>query len=243
MSSALRHSASAFSALLASGCILLVSPETGGAHCRFAGQDGVCGDCVRAQCQGAVDAACAVDASGVLAELDACASRRDASCTTLASDASSPQANALAACVSGVCAGACAPTAGASTTHCAALPFGDGRECSCTTEQPTNDYVCSRAVFPDTLCCAPHGWPGAGLECRCLPAQCGSNATGCSCFLSPYAATMPVCTGETCCVDQDSCICGPSPCIGNAVKVTSCVVSVMQCPTGTEPVASCSMAV
>lgn len=230
-------------AMLVGGCILLVSPESGGDHCRFEGEDSTCGSCVKLRCQESVDRACDARRDGTLANLDGCTSARDGRCAALATDTSSPEAAALASCVSAACPGACAPAPGKTTTRCVPEPFGDGRQCSCTLAAPANSFVCAEAVLKDTICCAPAGWPGAGLACSCLPLGCAPNPDGCSCFPTTYRPESEVCTGQICCATSTTCRCGTRPCSAPSGerRVDRCSIAELGCAQGQERVASCTI--
>lgn len=231
-------------AVLACGCILLVSPDAGGEHCHFAAEDSTCGSCIKARCQDAVDKACRAGRDNVLANVDGCTTARDARCTTLLGDTSSAQASELATCVRTACPGACAPAPGTSTTRCIPEPFGDGRACSCSLASPANTFICAEAALRDTICCAPLAWPGAGLSCSCQPLGCASNKAGCACFLSNYAPESEVCTGMHCCATPTSCTCSSArDCRGeeHPVDAGTCTIAEVACGDGQKRVPSCSM--
>lgn len=219
------------------GCILLVTPDAGGDHCRFTGEETTCGRCARAQCQRALDHACSVADEETLTALDDCATNRGDRCQTLLSNTTSP----LATCLESRCPGSCAPMIGTSTTRCGAVLVGDGRECSCTTAQPPTDYVCSEAAIARTICCAPRGWPAEGLACNCLPLNCSPFATGCSCTLASYSLIGETCMGEICCATASTCRCSAKECAPDAVRVDRCDISKVTCDTGQDRVASCTI--
>jgi hypothetical protein len=70
---------------LLSACILVVpSARPGGPHCKFAGIESPCGQCVAESCIEAVDSCCVDDAcGGVIADLESCSTQRTQSCATL----------------------------------------------------------------------------------------------------------------------------------------------------------------
>jgi len=224
-------------ACLLGGCVLLVTPDPGGEHCQFAGEDTTCGKCARAQCQVAIDDACGAADEEVLTALEDCALNRGPRCHTLLSSTTRP----LATCLEKRCSGACAPRPFPSTTRCAPLPVGDGRECSCTTAQPATDYVCSEAAIARTICCAPRGWPAEGLSCSCLPLNCSPTPTGCSCFLAFYGTSGESCAGEICCAVGATCRCSTKECAPGTVRVDRCDVSKVSCETGQDRVSSCTV--
>src|SRR5690349_9770587 len=101
----------AFFALASGGCVLLVSPEHYGEHCRFAGETTQCGQCLLERCRAEIDAAClehdALDA------LDRCADKHE--CESLKQRAASNQA---ARCATEACGAVCRSLAGTSRTAC-----------------------------------------------------------------------------------------------------------------------------
>jgi hypothetical protein len=242
MTSSVRALVVALGSVTAS-CILFVSPEPGGAHCRFAGEDTACGKCIAFTCQEAVDRTC-VARPDTLARLDACASRRDSSCDALRADRSSAETAELASCVTTRCAGSCAEAVGTSLTRCAPEPYGDGRQCACSvSSDKANDFACAEAVQPGTICCAAAGWPAEGLSCRCHVFDCNPNSTGTGCFcsLSAYTSGSPLCEGVGCCANGNQCRCGGRACSGDDRPVTSCTRDVVACGEGQVRVESCSI--
>ena len=228
-------------ATVTGGCILLVSPDPGGQHCHFADEVSTCGSCIKQRCEAYVDSACRAGRDVALAKLDACTTARDESCTALFADVSSVEAHNLGLCVAANCPGACAPALPNTLTRCVPEPFGDGRPCSCSLASPSNSFVCAEAALPRTLCCAPKGWPGAGLACTCQPLGCAPNGDGCSCFLTTYGPDDEKCEGAICCASATSCRCGSRACSQAAGErsVDSCTIAEMTCPPGRDHVATC----
>jgi hypothetical protein len=77
----------------------------------------------------------------------------------------------------------------------------------------------------DVVCCASGGWPGSDSQCSCQQLICFEREIGCLCQLGNSATSayprVDECTaeaGETCCVYEDGCYCGPgSDCPGQVV--------------------------
>ncbi len=228
---------------LVGSCILFVSPPTGGDTCQFAGVLSSCGACVRDQCQPQVNACCGDNGcAGALHDLETCATSQDRSCTALQSgEAGNATGAALSACVSAQCRGECQPFAGTPETACTEPNFGQGTVCGCQLSTQPNDFACSATVYPSTLCCAPAGWPAAGLECDCQVLGCTPTADGCFCALVSYTPTGQSCMAPSCCVDRDTCTCGAAPCTSFETKVPSCDVTRVHCKDGQVEVASCAL--
>lgn len=238
------RAASTLALIALSGCILLVHGADGGEHCRFAGEASECGTCVAERCRAEVDGACSDSPSRrALALLDGCATTHDGRCDELRGLGGGDAAGVLGACVRTRCAGACATTTGKSTTSCREPPLGAEGGCTCEANGPTNAFVCAKATYPSTLCCASANWPAPGLACSCRPLGCTSTNDGCTCtlvdFVKPDSA---VCRGATCCAYGDSCVCRDRPCYPGEAQVEACSVDTVSCPAGTKPVASCSAA-
>ena len=236
-------------ALLGGGCILFVSPDTRGDHCRFEAEESTCGRCLRERCESEIDQVCRAGREGTLADLEACTRTRGESCTKLmGATQDSTQGSALAACVSRACPGACAPAPPNPTTRCVPEPFGNGRPCSCTLSDSPNSFVCSELVMARTICCAPKGWPAPGLACACLPLDCSPNTKGCQCFRSTYGPDTEQCGGgdTICCKALTSCACGAQACKPGATQVETCSVAAFGpdqgCDADQVRVSSCSRA-
>ena len=225
---ALRVVLAAGVALLSSRCILVVSddvPESG-EHCRFSGEDGQCGRCIQQQCRPAVDACCAeLACDATLAAVESCATIADAGCDALETDGSE-----LGACVSNRCGAVCERRIAPSTTFCREPPLGEDAACECDQSNPANDFICSEAAYPETVCCAPPGWPAAGLECSCRPLGCNPSEGGCLCALVDYVPDGSVCQAPPCCVDGDVCTCRQSGCFDWETPVSACTIDVVGCP-------------
>jgi hypothetical protein len=224
-------SLSVLSVLSVVGCILAVSPETYGDRCRFAGEGTQCGSCVRTACQAEVNAECDGDA---LRAVESCAARHDASCGTIPD-------GPLAACVKTRCAGVCTVLAGTSETHCEEPPLGAGSACTCTQGGVANDAVCDSAAYPQTICCAPKGWPAPGLACSCRPVSCNATTDGCFCSLVTNTPVQSACSGFACCAERDACTCRAKGCYPFETQVPTCDVTVLGCADGQVRVASCSV--
>src|SRR5258706_9169686 len=124
----------ALSSALVSSCILLISSpdEEGGAHCRFGGQDSLCGSCAREECRSEIDSCCGDTACAAsLGALEGCASAHDATCDTLhqTEPGDDPAGKALRECIEGKCRGRCEPLTGVSTTHCEEPLLSGGTAC------------------------------------------------------------------------------------------------------------------
>jgi hypothetical protein len=227
------------------GCILLVSPSSYGPACHFSGMGTACGSCIASQCQAEVNTCCGdTDCSGTLDALDQCASGDGGACTTIESQTASKNVSSagLAACIERSCSSLCETHSSTSKTNCTVPEFGGGHACQCELSTQSNDTVCSSAAFPDTLCCAPDGWPAPGLQCNCEQLSCGPTSDGCDCFLSASQSCTHVCSATLCCQYQDTCSCGSEACLTQEKQVPSCTLSVIGCPAGNKPVQSCSIA-
>lgn len=235
--------------LVATSCIAIVNPDDYGRTCSFANVGAVCGACLAGQCQAAIDACCASDQClSALADVDLCAGGdRNACGRVVARPGTSPAANdaaslRLAQCLSKSCASAC-PYAVATVTRCAQPVLGNGATCHCDVSAQPNAVECSRAAFPDTLCCAPDGWPSDGQRCSCLKWACNPNEVGCGCLLSETSSRIdsPECTGVTCCSDGYQCQCSSLPCRDDQKKVPSCSLSFAECKKGTRAIDRCTV--
>jgi len=230
---------------LLGGCILLISPATGTTTCEFAGASTMCGSCVQANCQPAVNACCGDSTCTALSDLEACATQHGTTCTSLQSGAEGGDAGAaLAACIGQSCRGECQPYSGRGTTSCSEPDGVQGTACDCVlpdADDPVNDFVCSTAAYPGTLCCAPDGWPGPGLQCACDVLSCDASQQGCECSLAYYLPSSQVCQTPYCCAYGDGCSCRASACYTYETVVTSCNIAVVSCPMGQHQVDSCSI--
>lgn len=229
-----------------SGCILLVQPDGYGAHCRFAGSDSECGQCIANRCTAEVDACCSeASCASTLIDVERCTVRRDQSCASLKAAASlqSKASASIGRCVAERCAGECEEAAPESVTSCAVIRTSSGTACECSQSSAHNSFVCSPATFPETVCCAPVGWPGPGLACSCLPVRCSPSTDGCSCNRVDYAVdehTKECRGGAHCCAADDDCRCGSAKCEQSQREVASCSIVEVRCPQGQLEQESCS---
>lgn len=236
-----RRSVALLPPLLVASCVLVVNPEIGGSACHFQGEEGLCGTCIRNECQPAVDGCCADGACGTtMAALDGCASAHDARCDAL-KGAQGGAGGELAACVRTRCRGACEATSGTSSTRCDAIALSGRTACECSLSDRPNDFICSSALFSETLCCAPKSWPGPGLDCQCRSVSCQPTADGCRCTLALNSPTDVECTGSICCASEDVCVCGERACDSWETRVASCNLGALRCKDGQSAVPSCSL--
>lgn len=236
---ALRTLVAALGSFALVGCILAVSPERFGDTCRFDGHDTQCGACVVDQCQPAMNECCSDEACDpTVRAVESCASRHDESCGRIAGDAGR---FALAKCVTEKCGGVCVALAGTTLTSCREPLLGETGACACKYTGGGNDFVCNPAAYRDTICCAPMGWPGAGLECECRPVECNPNPGGCFCLTVEGTPTERECTGEICCAQNDTCSCGPKPCFMFQTEVPSCGLATIGCGPNQKRVETCSL--
>lgn len=224
--------------LLVVGCVLVVSPETYGDRCRFAGDEtSQCGRCIAERCRAEVDACCRDSAcDGMMRTLDACSDAHGPDCAALgASDTD------LGRCVARACAAVCVALTGASLTSCREPRLGEGSACTCEGASTAgNDFICSEAAYPDTICCAPPGWPSPGLACSCMPLSCTPSPDGCFCLLADFTPKSRACEGVTCCADQDTCTCRGRACYPSEHPVPTCDIEAAGCKKGQQRVDSCS---
>ncbi len=235
-------------AVSASACILVVpSVEPGGPHCAFAGSETACGACIRTSCADQVDPCCKDDAcGGVIADVEACAARRDESCARVQSLSDRDGAHrALSSCVATHCAEACAPPA-KNVTRCKPAYVTSKNACTCDVDGPPNEIACTTAGHPMLRCCAPDGWPGPALACDCLAIICVPIGDGCLCQLSAMddRGRPTECRGTHCCADPGgaSCQCGSEPCLAKDVEVAACNLDALRCGNGRKQVDACSLA-
>ncbi len=222
------------------GCVLLVSPERFGDTCHFSGEQTQCGACIVERCQSAVDACCKDDAcAATLGAVESCASRRDDACTTIVNDASR---FAIAACVTEKCGGVCVALHGSPQTSCKSPVPDDSAACACTYGSGTNDdQLCGSAAYPQTLCCAPRGWPAVGLGCTCRPVECNPTSDGCFCLTVDTTPSQRECAGAICCAEDDTCSCGSTPCLMFQTQVPRCNLAALACRSGQMRVDTCSV--
>ncbi len=221
-------------ALAAMGCVLFVSPEPGGAHCVFRGQDGSCGACLVARCRAEIDQACFDDA--VIGAIEECATANDDACGRV------PQSPA-GVCMASRCAALCYARTGSSVTHCTDSFVSPGLACACDVDGPPNDLACTDVTYPRTRCCAPSTWPGAALQCACNAVSCTPTSDGCICILTDNLdeSSAQDCRGEHCCAVEDRCQCRPRACEGGEREVAVCNKGELACPHGTVEVPGCSI--
>jgi hypothetical protein len=224
-------------------CVLLVAPDDYGPHCRFAGQDSVCGQCIAQKCGAQIDDCCRTDACAPgLALIERCASGDRQLCGIVESDlqASDPHRVELARCVSTQCKVTCTTGVPASITKCAPSSFGLGKTCSCAVTADPNVVACSESAFAETRCCAPASWPAAGQKCACQVLACTPTADGCACTLYDGPAELSTCNGPICCLDADTCRCGSKPCGSLSTPVDSCTLATIGCPPSQKHVTTCT---
>jgi len=237
----LRRAVEIVGVLTAAGCVLIVDPPEGDAQCRFAGEATACGACVKAQCQDELGRCCGErSCETTLAALDGCAAVHDARCTTLKA-LGAGEGNALAACIRSRCPGSCEPFAGRSSTSCEVVALSGRAACACKTSSSPNDFTCATAVFSETKCCAPHGWPSPGLDCQCRPAGCERTEDGCTCRLVLYSPTLRVCEGRFCCTSDEGCSCRERGCDPWETRVDKCDVGAILCRSDQTALPACSV--
>lgn len=235
----------ALAASCVASCILLVSPDDYGQHCRFEGQDTACGQCITTQCQAPLDDCCLTDSCAPgLNLIEQCAKGDRQLCELVESDlqARDPKRIALAACVHSACGALCkAGAPPARITKCEQSSLGRGKTCSCRIGAETNQADCSEIGYPQTVCCAPQSWPAEGQKCTCNTIACNPSSSGCSCLLFDIPSESAVCNGDVCCLDGDSCRCGSKACSSGSVQVASCTIDTIGCPPNQKRVESCAV--
>ncbi len=231
--------------LVLAGCILLVSPPPpGGDRCVFSGEESPCGACMKEACQAAIDSCCGNSAcTATLGTLEGCTTRHDGSCRGLLGPTAGadPTGAILSGCATQHCSAVCQERVGVARTSCTGAPFGEGNVCSCKLAGPPNDFVCARDTYPNTVCCAPEGWPAPGLSCSCLPLGCSPSPAGCFCALIDHTPEQTTCASTRCCVEHDTCTCGSRSCYPWETAVPSCEVRAVGCRAGQTQVTSCSI--
>jgi hypothetical protein len=220
------------------GCILMVSPDEGGARCRFRGEDTECGRCLVARCQESIDVACTDEP--VLSAMEQCAAAGDEACERV-------PASDVATCMQVRCGTVCAARAGTSQTSCVDSFLGPGLACSCAfgVARP-NERSCNPATYPRARCCAPRAWPSPAVECACNAVSCVASSLGCVCTLTDNldpssAEECKAAPGDHCCALGDRCECISQVCTGAQREVEFCNRSELACPLGTLEVPSCSI--
>jgi hypothetical protein len=237
---ALRTVITAAGSLALVSCILIVSPERFGDTCRFSGEETQCGACLVDHCRAELDECCRDDqCDPTLRAVEACATRHDASCSAIARDAARFP---IARCAAQRCGGVCVALQGTPLTRCEEPTLAEGAACVCLYDESGggNDFVCGTAAYAQTLCCAPKGWPAAGLECACLPIDCSPTREGCSCNRIKNAPEQSACAGAICCAETDSCTCGSRPCFAFETPVATCTLAAIACPKDQIRLESCS---
>lgn len=233
--------------LVATSCIAFVNPDDFGPSCAFANRGAACGSCLASQCQSAIDACCGSDAClPAMADVDLCAGGDRDACgrvlartTTTATDDVSVR---LSQCISKSCVNVC-PYAVATVTRCSQPVLGSGKTCNCDVSAQPNAVVCGRETFPDTVCCAPEGWPKEGQRCSCLKWACNPTEVGCGCLLTETSSKTDTseCTGVNCCSDGFQCQCSSLPCRDDQKKVPACSLSFAECKAGTRAIDRCTV--
>lgn len=230
-------------------CVLAVSPETYGEHCRFAEESSRCGQCLRDRCEPTIDACCGDASCGAMSDVDRCARGETDACEALAAreDSSEPRERDLGFCMKARCRAVCRTFVGTSTTECSEIDSARGTACTCKQAQGSaaNNFDCSPSSFANTVCCAPSTWPDEGQECTCRPLGCVSIAEGCFCRLVSMPPEFSSCKTEKCCQveDDDLCTCR-TRCFDIEQEVTRCAIRPIEsgsgCERGQKRVASCS---
>ncbi|MBS2011606.1 MAG: hypothetical protein JST00_01735 [Deltaproteobacteria bacterium] len=235
-------------AALSSACILAVSlPETGGAHCRFAGVESACGKCLAERCAAPVDACCFEDAcGGVVLDVEGCASGSPEACARAADPSDRGGAHVdLSTCLARDCSDACAIPAKIYTTRCERAYVTSIEACRCELGARANDTACTEVGHPRLRCCAGEGWPGAVAGCECLRLICVAAAGGCICQLTANDENdrPSECSGEVCCTDPKtgSCACGGAACRPGETRVGKCAMDAIGCGVGKRRVEACSV--
>ena len=228
-------------------CVLVVQPETFGAHCSPRAATTECMGCLVSRCQAAVDACCSPGACGdLLSTLEHCAAVQDATCAEARARTTSADANEarLATCVSTRCGSPCGELSGTSKTSCRESRNGEST-CTCTAGEAVNEVECSEVAYPGSLCCASKGWPGPGLGCTCVPIVCVPSGSGCFCSRNEYATPgyQSRCAGKDlfCCRSNGTCRCGTARCEPPEEAVAECGRATMQCDVAHNEVAACSI--
>ena len=229
---------------LVQGCVLLVSPPEGDEECRLGNSNTLCGNCIIEQCQEAVNDCCADSrCRELLTQIEDCARNTNESCEAF-KELSFGQAtgSALSKCVQSKCPGRC-EAVGTSGTYCTDMLTSNQTACSCRYGEASNELVCSPLEYPDTLCCAPAGWPSVGQNCTCQPIGCEPSPDGCVCLLVDYSHSVlsRACEGLYCCAFEDACRCGSTPCKSWETPVERCSLDALTCPTQQTQVATCSI--
>lgn len=232
------------------GCVLVVSPETYGDHCKLAVETTACGACLRDRCESPIDACCSDSGcgGGALSEADRCAQGLAGACEALAQRRTSPSRfdRELGSCAASACGAVCRTFTGVSETTCGEPAEGRGATCACKAAgaAAANDFECSPASYPGTVCCAPRSWPGEGQECSCRPLGCSATSEGCYCHLVTTPADSQSCEGANCCQIDDQCTCRER-CFDGERVVPRCVAAFPDmtsgCEIGQKRVDSCSM--
>jgi hypothetical protein len=228
-------------------CVLVVPSRRIADHCELLGAATECGACLTARCQSEVDACCGDPTCEAtdLRTIEQCAATGGPACSVLSDASRNPRAATATRCAATQCAGYCAAKApGRTQTFCREPAGAAGAACACKVDPASaNAFACSAEVIAGTLCCAPGGWPAAGLECDCLPMRCTPTTGGCFCDRVDY--TLPgataTCKGLHCCANaQASCECSARECGPSEREVSACSIENTVCPTERAQVASCS---
>lgn len=237
---ALRNVVTALVGPLLVSCILVVSPERFGDTCRFSGRDTQCGACIADRCQAQIDDCCRDAAcEGTLHAIESCAGHGGETCSAIGRDAGG---FAVARCAAESCGAVCVARQGTSQTSCKVPLLGESAACLCRdTATGGNDFVCNAAAFPQTVCCAPDGWPAVGLECGCRAIECNPTTDGCFCLTVDSDPRLRECSGLICCAQNDSCSCGTRACFAFQTRVPSCNLAAIGCKPGQIRVDSCSV--
>ena len=226
-------------------CVLLVSPQSFGEHCRFEGETTPCGQCIRTRCEADVDGCCRESScDATLAAVESCAAGDVATCdavTSLRASAVTTKA-AVGRCLDERCRAECSAPSARSKTRCLIPTFGRGETCSCTLSTTPNDVTCSEGALPQAICCAPEGWPAEGLRCTCKAPSCGATNDGCRCILGDAPSEGNLCSAKICCVRNDVCACSSAACLAGERSVPSCERAELGCGQDLVRVKSCVIA-
>lgn len=237
------------------GCVLLVDDvETFGKDCPIQGADTVCGTCLRANCQAAINACCG-DSKCDTTRIDQCA---------LGACTAQFQGQAWEHCALSMCGTACGLVLDGGLDGSADAPtdVNDAAEdsftpptvtgcttsfnsCSCAAGASPNGVVCDKTRVENGYCCADASWPAFG-NCRCQKLSCETISGDCECGIvqdGALSSCQPTTSLPNCCARPDfgTCLCSKKICeswVGN--PVVACTPETTPCPNGGKSVTSCS---